>query len=141
MSMPQGEWLHRTAATLKHAGFQVSYRPHPLEPGAFCPEDAVLAEGSLDDALAAADLAVTFNSTAGVEAALAGVSVVALDEGAMVWDVAQHGILEPEFSVYCPDRTVWADRLAWAQYSFDEVRSGFAWECVLDARPQMQETA
>jgi len=74
--------------------------------------------------LEAARYAVTFNSNSGVDAALAGVPVVAMDEGSMAWQVAGHRIGEIVF----PDREKWAHDLAFAQWDVEEITSGEAWE-------------
>jgi hypothetical protein len=98
-----------------------------------CPSAARLS-GNADIAadLAEAVVAVTFNSTAGVEAALAGTPVIACDEGSMAWDVAAHGVAKIG---HRPDRTGWAHRLAWCQFSPEEIRNGFAFDVLRPAMP------
>ena len=59
-------------------------------------------------------LAVTLNSSVGVDAALDGVKVLAMDEGSMALDIsAQQG-----------DRTGWLRWLAWTQWHHDEIAAG-----------------
>jgi hypothetical protein len=70
-------------------------------------------KGGLSDALAGAELVVTYNSNTAVDALLAGKLIHAEDEGSMAWG--------------WKDRAEWAARLAWRQFSMDEIRSGFAW--------------
>lgn len=95
----------------------------------FCPPTAVLSTNErLIDDLHWAALAVSYNSTAGVEAVLAGVPTVTLDEGAMAWPVSGHTI----FDRVKPDREAWCHQLAWTQFSLDEIRSGFCWEMLKD---------
>lgn len=123
------EWLGESARLLVEAGWLVRYRPHPGAPRwkpNGLPREAVVVspDQPLDEALAAADLCVTWNSNSGVVAALRGVPVVAGDEGSMAWAVATHDVGE---AVIRPDRTAWASRLAWCQWSADEMRSGEAW--------------
>jgi hypothetical protein len=129
-------WATRCASVLAKSGWDVVFRPHPLQVRrglAQCPPDARLSRNAdIGDDLKDAAVAVTFNSTAGVEAILAGVPVVAMDEGSMAWDVAGHGFAEIGRK---PDRTEWAHRLAWCQFSEGEIATGFAWDCVKDAMP------
>jgi hypothetical protein len=70
--------------------------------------------------MAGAGLVVTFNSNTGVDAALFGRPVIAMDEGSMAWPVAGHQVTE----IVMPDRSAWAARLAWCQWTMDEMRSG-----------------
>lgn len=121
-SIDFGRWVREVGERLKKDGWRVTFRPHPG-----CPRmhyDLPVQRGQLRDVLTLADLAVTFNSNSGVDAVLAGVPTVAMDEGSMVRSVAAHDI-----AVVTPDRTEWAARLAWCQYSREELASGFAQEC------------
>jgi hypothetical protein len=59
-------------------------------------------------------LAITLNSSVGVDAAISGVKVLAMDAGSMAWDIsAQQG-----------DRTDWLRWLAWTQWHHDEIAAG-----------------
>ncbi len=117
-------WVRDVTKRLLLAGWQVKFRPHP----GWSHDTYGLprAAGSLADVLGQASLAVTFNSNSGVDAVLAGVPTVAMDEGSMVRAVAAHDIVSP----ITPDRTEWAARLAWCQYSREELASGFCQEAV-----------
>jgi hypothetical protein len=79
---------------------------------------------SLEEALANAAIAVTFNSTAGVNSLLAGVPVYAEDEGSMVYKVASHTVGQ----IMYPNRQQWAHDLAYCQWTVDEMASGETWE-------------
>lgn len=116
-------WVEQVAATLGARGWTVRFRPHPLaaRPGAPLAED-----------LAGAAIAVTFNSTAGVEAVLAGVPTVTLDAGAMAWPVAAHALSDPPTR---PAREAWAWDLAWTQWSVEEIATGEAWAHVGPVMP------
>lgn len=106
----------------------VKFRPHPNAPKVRVKYTDVLG-GNLYDALQGAALAVTCNSNSGVDAALWGVPVYALDEGAMCWPVASHELTdEPKR----PDRTKWAWDLAYAQWLPHEIESGEAWDRLKD---------
>jgi len=114
-------WAEQAVA--KHVELKniASLRPHPLvtEP------DMELAED-----LAGASLAVTYNSNLGVDAVLAGVPTVAMDEGSMAWPVAAHVIS----GVVYPPRNRWAQALAWTQWTLPEIASGEAWAALREAR-------
>lgn len=116
-------WASGTIAQLKALGHDVRFRPHPKDPGQCygCPT----LTGELENALAGASLVVTWNSNSGVDAALAGVPVVAMDRRSMAWDIAAHGL---ETAGITPDRTRWAHRLAWCQWRLSEIQDGDAWD-------------
>jgi hypothetical protein len=123
------DWARRTAADLVALGYPVRFRQHP---GAMSSRVAVRAsygarsiDGTLQEVLAQARLVVTWNSNSGVDAVLAGVPTVAMDAGSMVRTVAAHDIQETT-----PDRTAWAARLSWCQFTDAELSSGFAQEVV-----------
>jgi hypothetical protein len=112
-------WYRTATEAYRMAGFEPRFRPHPHGNGA--------AYASLASDLAGAALVVSWNSNSAVDAALAGVPTVAMDRGSMAWDVAGHelGAMPP-----VPDRTAWANRLAWCQWHADEMRSGDCWAAV-----------
>ena len=70
-----------------------------------------------------AGLAVTLNSSVAVDAVLAGVPTVTLDEGAMAWDVTSHVPHE----TLKPARLPWLHWLAWTQWTHDEIAEGKPW--------------
>jgi hypothetical protein len=124
-------WYKSTVEALKASGYVVTFRPHPLavergQGNVKCGAD-FHSRAPLADDLAAHDLVVTYNSNTGVDAALAGVPLVVADaQGAMAAPVASCGDIE----TVTPDRQAWANRLAWCQWSPDEIASGFAWEVI-----------
>jgi hypothetical protein len=65
-------------------------------------------------------VAVTLNSSVGVDAVMSGVPTVTMDEGAMAWDVTGH---RPD-EIVTPDRTDWLRWLAWTQWNEDEIVAG-----------------
>jgi hypothetical protein len=96
----------------------------------FVPPGAMDAGGNLAEALAGAAFAVTWNSNSGVDAAMAGVPVVAMDEGSMAWPVAAHDLgAVPRL----PERRPWAAQLAWCQWRPEEIADGTAWEALSGA--------
>ncbi len=130
-------WYEQTARDARQAyGLPVRFRPHPvsIKRGHHLKVLAAKTlDGTLEQALAGAAVVITFNSNTAVESVLAGVPTVTLDMGSMAREVTGHRVGD-----WCiPDRSAWAARLAWCQFSMDEIRSGFAWQCV---RPPMEET-
>lgn len=114
-------WYAAQAA--KDWGMPVMFRPHPLAArrgGPRAVPKAQTIEGELGIALARAAKVVTFNSNLGVDALVAGKPATADDEGSMIWSVT--------------DRDQWAHRLAWRQWSLEEIADGSAWEVVSHGR-------
>jgi hypothetical protein len=96
-------------------GMPVRYRPHP---------QVGHSDTTLEQDLERAAVCVTWNSNSGVISALHGVPTVTLDPGAMAWPVAAHELqLQP-----LADRTEWCHRIAYAQWSPDEIVDGSAWK-------------
>lgn len=94
------------------------FRRHPVGGGyPRLPETS-----GLDDSLA-----VTLNSSIAVQCVLNGIPTVTMDEGSMAWDVTGHGLKDVRF----PDREPWCHRLAWTQWSDDEIREGYPWAFLL----------
>lgn len=110
---------------LRDRGLDVEFRPHPLA-GAWGLPGVPNVKGDLSNALNRASLVVTINSNSAVDAVIAGVPSVTLDEGSMAWPVTSHSVDHR----YTPEREAWAHRLAWCQYSIEEISSGKCWEVV-----------
>lgn len=124
------DWANKTSLELRTHGYEVVYRPHPLSGGKFCPQGARLTwPAPLSDDLADAECVVAYSSTASVEAVLFGVPSITLGRGAMAWPVTSHVVGDP----LMPDRTAWAHRLAYAQWSLNEIASGEAWGFLSEA--------
>lgn len=103
----------------------IVFRPHPLAMRVRVKADTL--HGDLASALVRAAAVVTYNSNSGVDAVLAGVPTIAMDEGSMAWPVTTHELMpEPPHKV----RDDWAHRLAWCQWTLPEIESGLAWEHV-----------
>lgn len=127
--MDMDAWARETARELQGRGYRVLFRPHPLtvrRNGVTVPEGAERAPGeTLEDSLEHVDLCVTYNSNAGVESVLHGTPTVTLDKGAMAWGVSSH-----DYSAVRPDRETWAFRMAWCQWTLDEIADGTAWQAL-----------
>lgn len=122
-------WYRWTAAELMKRGHDVRFRPHPEAVrrgiGGGIPGVETIG-GDLQTALAGASHVVSYNSNTAVEAVLSGVPAVSMDIGSMAYGVTGH---EPG-EIVTPDRIEWAARLAWKQFSADEMASGFCWDVV-----------
>lgn len=90
------------------------FRPHPAGTN---PTPLPVAM-DFDDAIA-----VTLNSSIGVQCVLNGVPTVTMDEGSMAWDVTGHSLDD----IRTPDRLLWCNWLAWTQWTDDEIREGVPW--------------
>lgn len=96
-------------------------RPHPLES---------TPDNSLADDLAGAKLVRTLCSTTGLDALLAGVPAVAELPDRAVW-----GELSGETLPSMTDRIALFSRIAYAQWTLDEIASGEAIKFTLDPQP------
>lgn len=134
-------WCLEAAAAMRKRGFDVKYRPHPVAVRTNRTGNVLAScrlNGTLEEALDGASCVVTYNSNTGVLAAVAGVPVIACDDGAMAWPVAAHKL---DAEIVTPDREDWCRRMAWRQWTQDELRSGFAWEHVGPVLQTMAEAA
>lgn len=124
------EWYREAAHTMLGRGYQPKFRPHPQAVAKGLSSGDLpsyrLGGGTLQEALEGAAVVVTMNSNTGVDAVLAGVPTIVCDRGAMAGPVAAYGL---DAELVTPDRTEWFSRLAWTQFTLDEIESGFAWEC------------
>jgi hypothetical protein len=110
------KWLEETQRKLSTScGRKIVYKEHP------CIEVGPPLETFLKDAWAC----VTLNSNSAVEAAIAGVPVIAMDEGSMAWGIASHH-LELD-NPKTPDRTQWLNDLAYSQWTPGEMQTGRVW--------------
>lgn len=120
-------WYQEAAAEAAKAyRLPVWFRPHPvaLQRGKHRSSGLPEKVGDLKSALNGAGIVVTWNSNAAVDAVLAGVPAVTTEHGSMAWDVTGH-----EIGDLCrPDRSAWAERLAWCQWTGEEMQAGQPWE-------------
>lgn len=116
-------WYLEAADFYRSRGARVLFRPHPLDSSGWHMGEN-LHKGTLQNGLGNAIAVVTWNSNSGVDAAAFGAPVIACDEGSMARAVAGH-----ELTLYPPrpNRIPWAARLAWCQWSKDEIMRGDAW--------------
>lgn len=122
-------WCRETVAEIRRRGFDALFRPHPVavrKGGAFEVDGRISPNPLLKQDLSTASAVVTFNSNSAVDAVIAGVPVIAMDMGSMAWGVAGHSLNDLD-SPPMPDRTSWANSIAYAQWTVDELRDGTAW--------------
>ncbi len=121
-------WCSNVVAVIQNLDprSEIVFRPHPL---ALEKTPYILgterSEGPLEHDLEHADIVVTFNSNVGVDAAIAGVPVVALDAGSMIWGRAPDRL---DAETLWWDRKQWANEIAYAQWTLDEMSWGAAWK-------------
>ncbi len=70
---------------------------------------------------------ITYNSGAGVDAAIAGVPVVAYDSGSFAWDIAMHDVSIINNPVF-PERTQWLNNLSYVEWNLEEIEKGLPWK-------------
>ncbi len=97
----------------RHWTLRVRHHPHNYRNE--CP---------LDEDLADATLAITWCSTAAVEAVIAGVPTYTLGPGSIAAPVTRHLL---EHGPFIGDRSEWANRLAYRQWTVAELADGSAW--------------
>lgn len=127
------EWLKDTIDELDRMGVDVRFRPHPeaVRRGQQFPVPSyMVSKGTLERDLSEAACVIAYNSNATVDAVLAGIPAITVDEGAMAWEITSHHVGQP---LVTPDRNEWFRRMAWTQWTLQEITSGEAWEVVRTA--------
>lgn len=120
-------WLKETASLLKVITKKpVVFRPHPL--AKLPPIKGVeYSTRPLIEDLPKAHAVVTYNSNSGVESLIEGKPVFAFDEGSMVYSLANKSLYDIDTPNY-PDRKLWANNLAYCQWTAGEMKEGLAWK-------------
>ena len=108
---------------------EVRFRPHPMV--STVPAAWSLAPGKRQDdietALAGARVCITYDSIAGCDAVLNGVPSIAMGKKSMARDVSYHTWREYEHAKAHFFRLPWVSKLAYCQWSHDEIRKGDFW--------------
>lgn len=115
----------------QHTDRKIVFRPHPkIAHRNLCPNADEMQTGvPLEEALAAAHACVTYNSTAGTEALLAAVPVVCSPAAMYApWAETDFAAIEKPA---VGDREQYFARLAYAQWTHEELRSGDAFRFLL----------
>lgn len=123
------KWCRETVRYYESLGQSVLFRPHPrIENAEVYGIPASLHDTrDLQEVLHEARCFVTYNSTTGVDGAVKGVPVIAMDRGSMAWPVANHKLSDIHNLSY-PDRDAWLAGLGYSQWSLDEMRAGLPWK-------------
>jgi len=125
--MPHAEWIHGIAKILRNKFKQerIVFRPHPLQPNAVITDsllvDFIDTGRPLAEAIRAAKMVVTFSSTVGVDATIAGRRCTVSDQTSMVYDLW----IQDDKS---PERRPWAHWLAYCQWTVKEMEQGKPWK-------------
>lgn len=128
------EWVQEIK---QHTTRKIVFRPHPKYPqmvieGAEMDVPTDINSGGLKEAISGAHCVVTYNSTSGTDALIAGVPVVAMSDTAQFYDVAEHDLANIENPRFPDNRQCHFNRVAYAQWTVDELRNGGALEFILE---------
>lgn len=120
------DWCQRTVAQCQVIYDEVIFRPHPKSDSRdkYGIDEKICDVDLLKHTLSKAQCVVTWNSTTGVDAIIAGVPVVAMDEGSMAWPLASHTLDAP---LRNPSRREWLNKLGYSQWTQEEMRAGLPW--------------
>lgn len=122
------KWLDKTYEQLKKVSFKkIYYRPHPLDANPYIPTGLKVIKGDLHDVIKRAYVVVTLNSNSGVDSVLAGTPTITCDRGSMAYDVSDHD-LNLIYSPIIKTRSEWFNKLAYCQWSMEEMADGTAWK-------------
>lgn len=99
----------------------IYFRPHPKSHGP-PPKNIPILGGELKPGLDGAYMIVSFNSNTAVESVVNGTPAFVADIGSMAFKVSSQDLLHR----LTPDRETWANRLAWTQWSPQELSDGTA---------------
>jgi hypothetical protein len=89
------------------------YREHPI----MIPSKDHPNIQPFDECLDVTTLAITFTSTCGAEAVIAGIPTIACHSGSLAYPVSSHSLQE---SPITPDREEWIHALSWRNWSINE---------------------
>lgn len=117
-AMP-ANWVNETVAVLRrHTKRPIRVRPHPGNWQQVAPQTP------LRDDLAGAWAVVIWSSSTGVQALVAGIPVICTAPWWICKPAACQRLAEIEAQPKCDDRTPAFERLAWAQWTVDEIAAG-----------------
>lgn len=119
-------WCRKMVAYFERRRVSVLFRPHPkvTDVTEYGVPASYIDTRPLADILNVARCFVTWNSTSGTDAAIAGVPVVAMDGGSMAWPVASHQL---DMLEHTPDRRAWFAKIGYAQWTLAEMMEGKPW--------------
>lgn len=122
----------------KISGRKILIRPHPKDPTALIvnlkllfPDIEVSTSESIQEDLNRSWCMITYNSTSSVESVFYGVSTITLDTGAVSAEVTSHTLDDIESDINF-DRNNWLKKIAFMQWSEEEIKSGYVWKLLKD---------
>ncbi len=120
-----GAWLRSTIGELQEAGWDMTFRPHPQTvargtQGVYGNLGRVDAGGPLEEALGGYDMVAAMNSNGLVTGLQRGLDVRLWNKGSMLSPIMG----SPGDPVYRESRYRLFDRLAWAQWTYEELDNG-----------------
>jgi len=120
-------WVNDTVDYYLERDIPVRFRPHPRihDPRVYGIPEALWDQQKLGKTLKEARCVVTWNSTTGVDALIAGVPVIACGYGSVSRPMASDR-LDPDFLRF-PSRRQFFANLGYAQWTLDEMREGLPW--------------
>jgi hypothetical protein len=119
------DWAYKIQQKLGGMNVPYLFRPHPgHNAGLYSSSNGII------QAVRDARCVVTFNSNAGVDSILEGTPVVTFDAGSMVRKISSHNVFGAINFATPPREKVqqWANDIAYAQWTGDEMSSGETWE-------------
>lgn len=107
----------------------VRFRPHPFVTDLYGWEQAPgKRQDDIETALAGASVCISYDSIAGCDAVLAGVPSITYGPRSMAYDVSMKTYEEWIDGPTLLDRKDWCSRLAYCQWSHQEIKDGDFWE-------------
>ena len=122
-------WCQKVVRYYRKIGVPVLFRPHPRSDDPMVYEispDLLDTNKKISQSLSKARAVVTWNSTSGIDAMLAGVPVIAQGQDSMAGLIASLD-LDPDKLIY-PDRTPLLAKIGYAQWTLREMMDGLAWK-------------
>jgi len=120
------QWAYMAVNQAKRVYDKVVFRHHPeIKAKDRANFGVQIMQGPLQSVLKKAKCVITYSSNTAVEAIMAGIPAVTAIKGSMAWDVSSHNIEDP---LIYPDREEWGKKLAYTQWSIDEMREGLPWK-------------
>jgi hypothetical protein len=121
-------WLNTTIITLTSKGYDVLFRPHPLENGYVLTAPCrVSYEKDFNVDLKNTKCVVTWSSTVACQAVYNGTPSVTFSKYSMAYNVTSHSL---DDLAHKPDRELWGIKLAYTMWNADELSDGTAWNFV-----------
>ncbi len=124
MAIPPGEdraW-NETLVPLAERVFgegKVDFRPHPRYTD--------FSSNTVGEAAHGYRRVVTYASTAAIETILAGIPTQVISAVSVAYPMACHEFTDYEIT---PDRAQWAAKLAYRQFTYPEIESGYFWDII-----------